>query len=168
MKEKLKVRVGQFWKRRDGRIVRIDAISKLPNDDYFLLINDYTTRDSFGLDLTEVTHDLIEPIISIYAAGPMSGYPDNNYPAFNEESAILRNQGFHVENPAQNPDPHDKCWNGYMRTAIRQLIECDRIHLLENWSKSRGALVEYKLAKGLGLEITFQNGQAASEEINVK
>lgn len=39
----------------------------------------------------------------IYIAGPMSGLPEFNYPAFNRAAAVLRAQGHHVENPAENP-----------------------------------------------------------------
>lgn len=41
----------------------------------------------------------------IYIAGPMTGLPDNNYPAFHEAAARLRKRCWHVENPAENPAP---------------------------------------------------------------
>ena len=43
----------------------------------------------------------------IYIAGPMSGLPDLNSPAFNAMAERLRAHGHHVENPAENPPP--KC-----------------------------------------------------------
>lgn len=104
-------------------------------------------------------------MIKIYCAGPMSGYPDLNYPAFHAETKRLREAGFYVENPAENPDPECGSWLGYMRMAITQLARCDHIHLLEGWSKSKGARVEYTLAQGMGLNISFQNEKAADETI---
>ena len=89
----------------------------------------------------------------IYIAGPMSGLPDLNYPAFNARAAELRALGHHVENPAENPEPHCQSWLGYMRLAVRQLATCDVVHLLPGWSKSRGARIEHQLAEGMGLRV---------------
>ncbi|MCY1527250.1 hypothetical protein D9M68_623110 [compost metagenome] len=38
----------------------------------------------------------------IYLAGPMTGLPEFNYPAFHAEAARLRALGYQVENPAEN------------------------------------------------------------------
>lgn len=89
----------------------------------------------------------------IYIAGPMSGYPDLNYPDFNEAAATLRRLGWHVENPAENLAPACGSWEGYMRLAIAQLITCEAIFLLSGWEKSKGAKIEYLLAVELGLDI---------------
>lgn len=89
----------------------------------------------------------------IYLAGPMSGLPGLNYAAFNAEAARLRALGFVVANPAENPDPACKSWEGYMRLAIAQLITCDMVALLPNWSQSKGATIEYRLGCDLGLEV---------------
>lgn len=40
----------------------------------------------------------------IYIAGPMTGIPDYNRPAFNEYAAKLVEQGHTVLNPATLPD----------------------------------------------------------------
>ena len=81
----------------------------------------------------------------IYIAGPMSGLPDFNYPAFNAKAAELRALGFHVENPAENPAPHCSSWLGYMRLAVAQLATCDAVYLLPGWRHSRGACVSTSL-----------------------
>lgn len=82
----------------------------------------------------------------IYIAGPMTGLPDFNYPAFHAEAARLRALGFHVESPAENAAPPCGSWAGYMRLAIAQLVTCDAICLLPGWSASRGACIEHGLA----------------------
>lgn len=89
----------------------------------------------------------------IYIAGPMSGLPELNYPAFNAKAADLRAQGFHVENPAENPPPHCQSWLGYMRLAVAQLATRDAVVMLPGWSQSRGACIEHQLAVGMGLEV---------------
>lgn len=90
----------------------------------------------------------------IYIAGPMTGLPGYNYAAFNSAAAHLRALGHTVENPAENPVPPCKSWEGYMRLGLRQLTHCDTIALLPNWTDSRGACVEYDLAGMLGCHIT--------------
>ena len=67
----------------------------------------------------------------IYIAGPMSGLPDLNYPAFNAMAAKLRAHGHHVENPAENPECDS--WEAYMRLAIAQLVTCGTLVLLDGW-----------------------------------
>ena len=89
----------------------------------------------------------------IYIAGPMTGLPEFNYPAFNAAAAALRKQGYTVFNPAENPVPPCGTWQGYMRMALAQLVQCDAIVLLPGWTDSRGALIERKLAQDLGMQI---------------
>lgn len=89
----------------------------------------------------------------IYIAGPMSGLPEFNYPAFNAVAVELRAQGYHVENPAENPAPHCQSWLGYMRLAVAQLITCDTVYMLPGWRDSRGARIEHALAKDMGLDV---------------
>jgi hypothetical protein len=90
---------------------------------------------------------------TIYLAGPMSGLPDFNYPAFNAAAAKLRALGHTVLNPAENPVPACGTWAGYMRLALAQLVQCECIVLLPGWAESKGALVERKLAQVLGMEV---------------
>lgn len=93
--------------------------------------------------------------MKIYIAGPMTGLPDYNYPVFNAAAAALRELGHHVENPAENPEPHCKSWQGYMRMAVGQLVQCDTLALLPGWETSKGASLEYRLAHDLGLTVTL-------------
>jgi hypothetical protein len=89
----------------------------------------------------------------IYIAGPMTGLPEFNFPAFHEAAAKLRAQGFEVENPAENPEPPCGSWLAYMRMAVAQVAKVDTVALLPGWESSRGAKVEYTLATGLGLTV---------------
>lgn len=89
----------------------------------------------------------------VYVAGPMSGLPDFNYPAFHAAAARLRATGVHVENPAENPVPECGSWEGYIRLALAQLITCDAIALLPGWAGSRGARLELHIASELGMPV---------------
>jgi hypothetical protein len=99
----------------------------------------------------------------VYIAGPMSGLPELNYPAFHAKAAELRALGYHVENPAENPEPACRSWLGYMRLAVAQIAACDAVYLLPGWSKSRGACIEHQLAAGLGLEFLEESSLAKQE-----
>jgi hypothetical protein len=90
---------------------------------------------------------------AIYVAGPMSGIKDHNYPAFFAAALALRQRGFVVENPAENPEPQCKSWQGYMRMAVAQVAKVDAVALLPGWESSTGARVEFNLATGLGLKV---------------
>ena len=71
----------------------------------------------------------------IYIAGPMTGLPDLNFPAFHAEAARLRALGYEVSNPAEiNPDP-TAGWEACMRADIAELVKCDGVALLPGWER---------------------------------
>lgn len=91
--------------------------------------------------------------MKLYIAGPMSGYPELNFPAFHAEAARLRALGYEIVNPAEidvgpNPD-----WLTAMRADIKQLVDCDGIALLPGADQSPGARLEQTIARGLGLRV---------------
>jgi nucleoside 2-deoxyribosyltransferase len=90
---------------------------------------------------------------TLYLAGPMTGYEEFNYPAFNEAAGRLRACGFTVLNPAENTRDINDLWQAFMREAIGQLVTADAIALLPGWQWSRGAKIEVDLAKALGIRI---------------
>lgn len=97
-----------------------------------------------------------------YLAGPMSGIPDLNFPAFHKAAASLRASGYEVINPAEiNADPNAK-WADAMRQDIAQLVTCDAIALLPGWDKSRGASLEYTIAHALGMKPIYLTSEAAA------
>jgi nucleoside 2-deoxyribosyltransferase len=89
----------------------------------------------------------------IYIAGPMSGHPELNFPAFHAEATRLRALGFDVVNPAEiNADPNAG-WHACMRDDIAQLVRCDGIARLPGWEASRGARIEVGLATSLEMHV---------------
>lgn len=100
---------------------------------------------------------------TIYIAGPMTGLPDLNFPAFHVRAAELRALGHEVINPAEiNPDK-GMSWRECMRTDIAALVFCDAIDLLPGWQDSRGATLEHHIAERLGLEIHLPEVAAVAD-----
>lgn len=93
----------------------------------------------------------------LYLAGPMTGLPDNNYPAFHAAAAALRAAGHTVLNPAENPPPPegytDNVWQYYLRLSLKQIADAEALVMLSDWPTSRGANIEFSLAEQLGLPI---------------
>lgn len=87
----------------------------------------------------------------LYICGPMTGYCQDNYPAFNAEATRLRALGYHVENPAENEKPKCGTWEGYLRNSVQQMLRCDYVALLPGWPDSKGAVLERSLATRLGM-----------------
>lgn len=102
--------------------------------------------------------------MKIYIAGPMSGYPEHNFPAFFEAEKTLHRRfawvGLDVEvvNPAKINEHlgTDQEWHVYLRNDIKQLVECDTIYLLKGWEASKGATLEFHIAERLGMKIYYQ------------
>lgn len=72
----------------------------------------------------------------VYVAGPMTGLPEFNFPAFHAEAARLRTMGLTVLNPAEHGVVEGATWADYLRHDLAGLMSCERIHLLRGWSKA--------------------------------
>lgn len=89
-----------------------------------------------------------------YIAGPMTGYPEWNHPAFYHMAARVRSAGYRVICPAELHTPDQSVpWDHYLRRDLTELVKCQRILLLPGWYSSRGASLERKVAHALGMEI---------------
>ncbi|WHM52908.1 hypothetical protein [Sulfitobacter phage vB_SupP_AX] len=107
----------------------------------------------------------------IYIAGPMSGIPDHNKPAFikGEEDMISLFQGekFSIFNPI-NHEASLMVQTGQVRDTqeayrMCMAIDCEYlckeatdIYMLKGWENSKGAMAEWTLAKCLGLNIIYE------------
>lgn len=99
-----------------------------------------------------------------YVSGPMSGYENHNFEAFDFACQVLRMKGLTVlsphEIPHAEPDgPGSLPWDVYLRNDLIGLLRCTGIVLLQGWPQSRGARLELDMALGLGLEIAYLDGQ---------
>lgn len=92
-----------------------------------------------------------------YIAGKISGLPILEYTSnFKEAEAGVLNLGYYPVNPVELNHDHDKTWLSYMREDLTELLKCNAVYVLRNWSESQGAKIEVDLAKSLGLIIYFQ------------
>lgn len=90
----------------------------------------------------------------VYIAGPMTGLPEFNYPAFHAAENELRRAGYDPINPARDEGrEHCVSWLDYMRASLLDIAVCDGIATLDGWASSSGAVVETTLVKGLGLPV---------------
>lgn len=108
--------------------------------------------------------------MKIYVAGPMTGKPGFNFPAFYEATARLRAAGHEVFNPAENDsnkygdrfastngDPAELEGTGFsMRSALGDDLawicaHADAVAVLPGWEASKGANAEVATARALKL-----------------
>lgn len=100
----------------------------------------------------------------IYIAGPMRGYWEFNFPAFDAAAAHLRAAGYDVVSPAEldracginvagmfgNLDQLPDCdLVDTVRRDVEAIINVDAIVLLPGWENSAGACAELALARWL-------------------
>jgi hypothetical protein len=92
-------------------------------------------------------------VTTLYVAGPMTGLPDFNYPAFRAAATELRDAGYVVEDPSANINPTPDDYHGWLRAGLAQLITCDGVALLDGWEASGGARLEVNVAATLGMRV---------------
>lgn len=99
----------------------------------------------------------------IYLSGPISGLPhDEARRNFNRFEVMWESYGWEVFNPFDATEhmvtPEGK-WiapftrNDCMKTDIEALLYCDAVAMLPNWQTSQGAVLEYDIARQIGLPV---------------
>ncbi|MGL5224436.1 MAG: DUF4406 domain-containing protein [Aeromonas sp.] len=103
--------------------------------------------------------------MKIYIAGPMTGLPDFNRPAFFAADEVICAAGDVALNPAILPDGLTQA--EYMAVCIEFVKMADVLVMLPGWQESNGAVAEYTLARKLGIHIMewrdFVAGLAAEQ-----
>jgi hypothetical protein len=87
----------------------------------------------------------------IYISGKITGDPDY-YEKFKAEEERLARLGYEPCNPAKKANS-GYSWEWYMRLDIHMMVLCDGVALLPDWKESRGAQIEERLARELGIEV---------------
>ncbi|GLH20969.1 hypothetical protein BR1R3_37110 [Pseudomonas atacamensis] len=89
----------------------------------------------------------------LYLAGPMTGFEDFNFPAFNNMAAELRARGYVIENPAEHGVVDGADWADYMAYDLTRLGLCGQVAVLPGWENSKGARLEVHIARELGMKV---------------
>jgi RNA polymerase sigma factor (sigma-70 family) len=90
----------------------------------------------------------------VYISGPMRGKLDLNKAAFEQAENYIISLGHTPVNPHNltkdliNPSV-EEC----LKVDIKNLLSCDAIHMLDGWKGSKGAKLEYDIAKAIGLKV---------------
>ncbi|SDB54130.1 DUF4406 domain-containing protein [Pseudomonas sp. NFACC13-1] len=101
----------------------------------------------------------------LYLAGPMTGFEDFNFPAFNKMAAELRARGYVVENPAEHGVVDGADWADYMAYDLTRLGLCGMIALLPGWDLSQGARLEVMIAEHLGMRVVNAHDLVSKEAV---
>lgn len=86
----------------------------------------------------------------VYLSGPMTGLPNENYPAFHEAAARLRAIGFDVLNPAETAGGATHLPRHiYMDVDIGYVKAADAVVVMQGWRNSDGAKLEAIVASSM-------------------
>ena len=91
-----------------------------------------------------------EKIPRIYLSGKITDN-ENYREDFADGRARLESAGYNVCDPTDLGFPEDIAWEDAMKQDIREMLRCDGVALLPSWEESRGARIEARLAKELGM-----------------
>lgn len=87
----------------------------------------------------------------VYLSGPMTGYDDDNFPAFNAAAAVLRSYGHVVLNPAETGGGTKALTRTqFLYIDVGYVQAAEAIVMLPGWEDSKGALLELHIAHALG------------------
>lgn len=107
----------------------------------------------------------------LYMAGPMTGIPQFNFPAFDRAASDLRARGYEIVSPAELDDPVDraaalaspdgsalsygtgvkKSWGEFLARDVKLIADdgIEGVVVLTGWENSRGARLETFVANAL-------------------
>jgi hypothetical protein len=156
---KLDLAPGQTWHTDAGRIVTIIGERRTKNQWLVCMANnrhcEFTVYQTgrFIRGGAEV-QNLTERATRVYIAGPITGMPNDNHPAFHAAAADYRSRGCFVINPAEVFAPGTAPgWVECMRVLLPLLMTCEMIVMLPGWTKSKGARLEHHTARELAFAI---------------
>jgi hypothetical protein len=110
--------------------------------------------------------------MTLYVAGPMSGYPGNNFLAFDAAAEDLRKRGFAVVSPAELDDEETRAkalasidgaedltsgetHGDYLSRDVKLIADLvDGVCVLPGWQNSKGARLETFIAFLYGKPVT--------------
>jgi Domain of unknown function (DUF4406) len=122
----------------------------------------------------------------LYIAGPMTGYPAFNFPAFYEAAKTLRAQGLEIISPAEEDEKYGvaqvaisstdgkldangkiagSTWGDMLARDVKIVADLvDGVAVLKNWERSKGAKLEVTVAILTGKAIfAYHEGSGLTE-----
>jgi nucleoside 2-deoxyribosyltransferase len=106
----------------------------------------------------------IKPGSRVYISGPMKGLTTTQYQEkFDRVAQQLRAAGFEVASPPElnrmhNMTDENSTYSDFLKSDIRELIDCQAIFMLKGWQWSNGAQFEVKAALEFAIPIFFEPG----------
>lgn len=95
--------------------------------------------------------------MKVYISGRITGINYHvAYGLFDQAEKHLADHGHTPINPMKLKHDHGKSWEEYMVVDISALLTCEAIFMLPNWGQSKGARIEYAIAREMNLKIMFQ------------
>lgn len=89
---------------------------------------------------------------TIYISGKITGEdPREVEVRFAAAEGAIEKMGHKAVNPLKNGLSPTEPWHEHMRRDIRALTRCTAIFLIPGWEQSKGARLEYEIARQLGM-----------------
>lgn len=122
---------------------------------------------------------------TLYLAGPMTGYPEFNHPAFHLAAADLRAAGFEVFSPAEHDNELGLDVTGLTGhetlsdvgpVSLRKVLgddlafitgTADGIAVLPGWRKSKGTRAEVATALAIGIPVATVEDWCADTDVQI-
>ena len=100
----------------------------------------------------------------------MTGYESFNYPAFEKMEKRLIEEFWckpeNILNPIRIADGvTSKPYDFYIRESIKMVADATDVVFLDGWEKSKGAVLEYHVAKTMGLNLLDQSFNTLPENL---
>ena len=100
----------------------------------------------------------------MYISGQITGIEDRAPVLFQLAEEEVKALGHEPVNPMTIQHKDNSTWQDFMRADIKAMCDCEAIYMLDNWSKSKGATIELRIAQDLGLEIHYQEKAGSIKE----
>lgn len=96
--------------------------------------------------------------MKVYISGKITGLDiDVAREKFQVDEDHLHSLGYEVVNPIKITGQDGETWRECMSECLDELLYCDAILMQPDWGESRGARLEYVMARELDLKILFSS-----------
>ena len=96
--------------------------------------------------------------MKIYISGAITNVPDY-VDKFNHAQNVLtvKYPNATIINPVLIVKPDFADWIDCMKADIKELVDCNTIYMMKGWQRSKGAMLEFIIAKYLDMTILFED-----------